>query len=302
MYNMLMTAGSGNWRRPTWTLPSGRFLEHTNNSIILKYSSLSDSVVHELKNIPTLFAYEKYLSEPALVGCITEIQRGHSEIKITLALDASVPPISPEILSSLYYDLDIDPKFEVHRTHWSVKDVDLVSVLKKAGIVKATDLLPQGRPPKVFISYSWDFPEHREWIAYLGGSLRSNGIDAILDQWHVRGGEDLAAFMERSLRESDRVLVICTENYVTKANNRTGGVGYEHMMVTGELIQNIGSSKFIPVVRQSNDKPILPTELATRFYFDLSDGPNHSEQMQLLVKDLHNIKTPVPPLGRNPFV
>lgn len=130
---------------------------------------------------------------------------------------------------------------------------------------------------------------------------RLSRIDATLDQWHVRGGEDLAGFMERSIRETDRVLVICTEAYVERAIGRQGGVGYEHTMVTGELMINVGTSKFIPVVRQTSRPATLPTELNTRLYFDLGPGAEYPTQLQALIKDLHNVQTPIPPLGPNPF-
>ncbi len=302
MYNMLMTARGGDWNNPTWVLSTDRFLEHTNDAIAARYRSMSDAVVEELKGLPALFTYERFVAEPACVGRITEIQRRTSEIKITLALDPSVPPIQMSTLETLYNELDIDPKYEVNRTHWAIKEVDLAGVLKGAGIVTTERLLPQARPPKVFISYSWDSPEHRQWVAALGGYLRQCGIDVTLDQWHVRYGEDLAAFMERSLREADRVLVICTETYAEKAARRTGGVGYELLMVTGELMQNVGTAKFIPVVRQSHTPPRLLPELSTRLFFDLADGPQYAQQLEILVRELHDVRIAIPPIGINPFI
>ena len=40
--------------------------------------------------------------------------------------------------------------------------------------------------PTVFISYSHDSSEHKVWVAALAQDLRKHGIDAILDQWHLR--------------------------------------------------------------------------------------------------------------------
>jgi TIR domain-containing protein len=280
MYNLLMTAASGAWNDPTWVLSMDRFLEHTNPAIGARYQSLSDAVVEELKALPALFTYERFVGEPARVGRIIEIQRRTREIKITLAHDPTVPPIPADVVSGLYPQLDVDTKLEIHRTHWAVKEVDLVAVLREAKLLHADRLLPQPRPPKVFLSYSWDSPEHRQWVAQLGGYLRQCGIDVLLDQRHVRYGDDLAVFMERSVLEADRVLVICTENYVEKAERRSGGVGYELMMVTGELLQNVGTSNFIPLVRQSHSPVRLPPELRTRKYFNVSDGPDYVGQMQ----------------------
>ena len=38
-------------------------------------------------------------------------------------------------------------------------------------------------PPKVFISYSHDSPEHAQHVLELAERLRSDGVDAQLDQY-----------------------------------------------------------------------------------------------------------------------
>jgi len=37
--------------------------------------------------------------------------------------------------------------------------------------------------PRVFISYSWDSPEHKLWVESFAQELRKEGIDARLDAW-----------------------------------------------------------------------------------------------------------------------
>lgn len=64
--------------------------------------------------------------------------------------------------------------------------------------------------PTAFVSYSWDDDAQRIWVAGLAARLRSNGVDVTLDQWNAVPGDQLPAFMERSIRESRFVLVICT--------------------------------------------------------------------------------------------
>jgi hypothetical protein len=112
--------------------------------------------------------------------------------------------------------------------------------------------------PKVFLSYSYDGADHIAWVRQLATDLRQKGVDAILDQWDLSPGQDLAQFMERGLSEADRAIIVCTENYTKKANAGTGGVGYEKMIVTKELISNIATNKFIPIVR-SNALRTAPT-------------------------------------------
>jgi len=159
------------------------------------------------------------------------------------------------------------------------------------------------QPPKVFISYSHDNPKHKKWVADLASKLVDKGIDITLDQWELSLGDDVPKFMQNALRASERVLVICTENYVRKANDGEGGVGYEAMIVTAEIIRDLGTKKFIPVVRQvSATGSVLPDCLGARFYCNLSDDRIFQDEFDVLLRELHKVPSqPKPALGRNPF-
>lgn len=87
----------------------------------------------------------------------------------------------------------------------------------------------QSQPtPKVFISYSHDSTAHKAWVLTLATRLEGNGVAVTLDQWDLKIGGDLPHFMESGLSDSDRVIVVCTDEYVRKANAmQSGGVGYE---------------------------------------------------------------------------
>ena len=157
-------------------------------------------------------------------------------------------------------------------------------------------------PPKIFISYSHDSAEHRRWVSELGAKLRHNGVDAILDQWDLGPGDDVTQFMERGIIDSDRVLVVCTDQYVRKANAVEGGVGYERMIVNAQLIQDLGTDKFIPVIRQTSGQEKTPTFLGTRVYIDFRNDSQFESEFEKLIRELHRV--PVvekPPLGKNPF-
>ena len=123
--------------------------------------------------------------------------------------------------------------------------------------------------PKVFISYSRDPKEHDNWVLRFAHRLRASGINVVLDQWHLRPGANVPAFMEFPLKSSDRVLIICTEEYVRKAETANSGVAYEQMVVTAEIAENLETVKFIPILRNIG-KERLPPFLASRLHIDLS--------------------------------
>lgn len=156
-------------------------------------------------------------------------------------------------------------------------------------------------PPTVFISYSHDSKEHKRWVLDLAEELRQNGVECLIDSWDTRSGDDLPKFMERGVRDSDAVLMICTEKYVAKANDGVGGVGYETMIVSSELIRDLGTAKFIPIIRQNTDKPVVPTSVGTRKYINLSDSADRAAEFETLLRDLHSVPPEKPPLGRSPF-
>ncbi len=105
-------------------------------------------------------------------------------------------------------------------------------------------------PPKVFVSYSRDSEQHKDWVLTLATRLVSNGVNILLDQWDLTLGSDLPRFMESGLTAADRVLAICTDKYVEKANAGVGGVGYEKMILTAQLKQNVTADRIIPIIRE----------------------------------------------------
>ena len=155
----------------------------------------------------------------------------------------------------------------------------------------------------VFVSYTHDSNAHKEWVRDLATFLLKNGINAILDQWDVEFGDDLAAFMEKSITTSDRVLAICTDQYIQKANEGIGGVGYEKKICTAEMLSDPANCRrFVPVVRNVTGERKLPTFFGTPYFVDLSDGQDSGEARHELLRVMHEIPSEKPPLGRSPFL
>ena len=155
--------------------------------------------------------------------------------------------------------------------------------------------------PKVFISYSHDSPEHKQWVLELGTKLVQNGVDVALDRWNLTPGDNFTQFMELGVGDVDWVLVICTDNYVRKANSREGGVGYEVQIVSAQLVDNLGIDKFIPIIRRVSGQQKMPTFLGGRVYIDFTNDSQFNEMFNELLHKLYN--EPVvkkPPLGEKP--
>jgi hypothetical protein len=155
--------------------------------------------------------------------------------------------------------------------------------------------------PKVFLSYSHDSPEHKTWVLNFATRLRNAGVDAVVDQWDLQPGDDIARFMEKNLAGADRVLMICTSQYVEKANAGSGGVGYEKTILTAALLRTIDSNKVIPIIRQAGSFDV-PTFFETRYFLDFSTDAQNALNFDELVHALHNIPfSNKPPVSVSPF-
>lgn len=156
--------------------------------------------------------------------------------------------------------------------------------------------------PVVFISYSHDSQEHKRWVLDLATRLRECGVDAVLDQWDIGPGGDLPHFMEQSLTKASRILMICTDRYVQKANAGEGGVGYEKMIVTADLMKKIDSARVIPIIRQQRTY-FLPTFLSTKLFINLSTQEQFETGFDQLLRDILNAPLFVkPPIGTAPHL
>ena len=154
--------------------------------------------------------------------------------------------------------------------------------------------------PKVFISYSWESKEHSDWVKSLADKLLADGIEAIIDSYDVSPGDRLPKFMESSIRDSDYVIIICTEEYKRKANNREKGVGYESHIISAELYNNHNDRKFIPVIRQGDFNSALPTYLDGKLAIDLRGNPFNEDSYKDLIASIFKVKKK-PKVGIRPY-
>lgn len=140
--------------------------------------------------------------------------------------------------------------------------------------------------PKVFVSYSHDSPEHKMWVMKLAEKLFKHGVEVLLDAWELKPGVDISMFMERSLKEADRILMVCTPNYVKKAEEGKGGVGYEKTIMTAEYMRSVQSTRVIPIIREKGTTHV-PAFLSTKMYLDFSTDEVAEFNFDELVRELH---------------
>lgn len=167
------------------------------------------------------------------------------------------------------------------------------------------------RQPSAFISYSWDSAPHKRWVASLAARLEQNGVKVWFDQWHVKAGDSLTQFMERKIRSSGHVVVICTPAYARKSNARQGGVGFEQQIISAHRLAGIPKRKILPVLRAGDHKAgkncAIPTHLSGVYAVDARAKSLTSGTLEELLRAIFNTpakrpRTSTVPLLRLPTI
>ena len=162
--------------------------------------------------------------------------------------------------------------------------------------------MKEDRVPKIFISYSWSSDA---LVLELAQRLVSQGVDVVLDKWDLKEGQDKYAFMERCVNDPEitKVLIVCDKAYAQKADDRTGGVGDETVIISSEIYGNMKQEKFIPVIAEKNEdgKPYTPTYIKTRIYIDLSNQDTYEMEYEKLLRNIYEKPQFIKPkLGKKP--
>lgn len=121
---------------------------------------------------------------------------------------------------------------------------------------------------RVFISHTSGSGDAVRWVEQLARFLMDSGVQARLDRFHLRRGMDLPQWMCNELALADKVIIVCDEMYRQKADGRLGGVGWETMIIQGDLV-NLppDSTKYQVLVREEELRRGLPMYLRTRYAF-----------------------------------
>lgn len=145
---------------------------------------------------------------------------------------------------------------------------------------------------KVFISYSWDGAEHREWVKKFVDSLEEiDEITTIWDGYDLDSLIDKNFFMEDATHNADFVVVITTPAYKIKADDRKGGVGIETYLMSAlhwDSMQKDKRSKIIVVQREPNS---TPRYLHGHFHLDFTQDAQFSTKLHELERLLQGKAT-----------
>lgn len=140
----LLVAGAG-WNPGRDTMLASRLFEYTEDSVA-DHFRLPDGTpdLEALCRLPAVFMAETEYSEDQVVrvGTILRAKVIGTDIHLEYVYDPEIPALSNADIENLRVELEL-AKYELSRTHWAVKDIDLFRTLLRAG-------LPRRQQPKVF--------------------------------------------------------------------------------------------------------------------------------------------------------
>jgi hypothetical protein len=157
MYSLIVASELDAWDGRRYGMPLVRFCEHTTEGVRARFITLDEAAVRDLMTLPALLAYEEVHGRPARVARITRVVLGsNNELRFDFETVAGIPPITAELLSQMRWELDITD-WEMNRTHWAIKEIDLMEVLREAGSLQgrhradhSLDLLNSAAQPDIF--------------------------------------------------------------------------------------------------------------------------------------------------------
>ena len=280
MYNLLMVGRDGYWdEQDISTYEYDRYLSYTHESIKQRLLPLTEQAVGEIARMPTLFAYEfkreapsdsSLEPPPARVGRLLSIRRRQREVEFQYAFDPNVAPIPTERLRALSHELDIDLSgLECYRSHWAVKDIDLLAVLRKEGLMglggadahvnDALRVLAAGIPkptsfkPKIFLVHGRNDGLKNEVGRWLG----KIGFDDIILHEQPNVGRTLITKFEEVAKDVAYAVVLMTPDDV-------GGLAGEGqwyrarqnvIFELGYFIGKLGGARVAAIVVGDIEKP-----------------------------------------------
>jgi hypothetical protein len=147
MYNLVVSGSTESFDGEPFTLEVGRCVrEYTDEALTARFGDLGADAVAELIQLPTVFAYENGRNKAPIFGRIRDIahRKAHGLVRLEYDLMPLQPFLTHEQLAGLGFELDIS-KWELNRTHWALKDVDLPKELHGVGVTLPDWTRPRSR-------------------------------------------------------------------------------------------------------------------------------------------------------------
>lgn len=136
MFNLIVSGDCEAWKSKMYDLDIDRCVsekEYTSADLAERFRRLDFESIEMLKSFPCLFTYENGCGQPPRFGWFKSIKKRSNKVIFECEYIELDPWITEADLNSIQASLDIFG-WELSRTHWAVKDVDLTEELLPFGV------------------------------------------------------------------------------------------------------------------------------------------------------------------------
>jgi predicted nucleotide-binding protein len=299
MYNLFIGyAGPSDPTNP-FQVSVSRYLEYTDSETQMRLRELTGDAVRTIMQYPALFLHERY-EDGAFVGDITSIKGVGRSYEVSYTRNDDIGVIPPDVIENAALELAID-EFEFHRTHWAVKQGDLLEILSRHNVAAVSppvvDDVPENQPAtndtefnqsQVFIVHGHD--EHAKTDAKY--YVESRGLEPIILHMQASGGRTIIEKIDHYSNVGFGI-VLYTEcdvgakrdslHYKWRARQN---VVFEH----GYLIAKLSRSRVAALVKGSVE---TPNDISGVVYVGMdAAGKWHDEMDKELQQAGYNITIP----------
>jgi len=135
VYSLFVSGNDEAWNGEPYYQEIGRCVrEYTDTEITNRYEDFTTEQVEAIRRFPCIFAYEAGWKKNPKFGVVSDITKRQGKVKIEYELVELAKFISYSDIEELRFELDISD-WEMNRTHWAIKDVNLAKELAVKGVL-----------------------------------------------------------------------------------------------------------------------------------------------------------------------
>lgn len=229
VYSFINSGDAFHWERNPASFMKSRIFEYTDDHVIEFFRGTTGFFKDSLIEYPVLFSVEQPHDVAARVGWIESISWEFGDPVISFRFDDSFRPIQQAELEEIKWELGI-ADFEFHRTHWAVKQADLLRILRNRGfsipvaeepvvtLPPFSKTVPAAAPAKtpsaVFVSYSHADAEHLKRLQVHLSPLKKWTELNIWDDTRISVGDNWREEIENALATCSAAVLLVSADFL----------------------------------------------------------------------------------------
>ncbi|MGB3471600.1 MAG: TIR domain-containing protein [Erythrobacter sp.] len=147
MYNLFVSGNSESWDGEPWVIEKNRCVtvgEYTDENLAQMLGALDQAAIGQICELPSIFAYESSCQKNPKFGRVRDIAVRNQQVRIEYDLVALPHFLTWEQMLEFEFALGVGG-WEMNRTHWAVKNIDLIAELARPQIGLALPANPEIR-------------------------------------------------------------------------------------------------------------------------------------------------------------